>query len=199
MILQAGDENVADACPRCGGLLRVRLRELECPACGYFRPLKASPQADSGEIPPPARIAPKRAPASPSLVTYEREPPWQRSLPLERILLLVVLLLVQLVGNHLLRTDYLLHFNLELQLRQIVLGSVVITGIAALLLYADWRIYARWCLAIPLLLALLTAWGLFSAVGLQSTLLLCKYAIDLLLLIWFATVFARGIAVNERG
>jgi len=129
------------ACPQCGAAMTLRLAEYECPQCGYFISAKAL-SLGGPSSPPAAGSGVESLPARPGrrgLASYDDPTRTERRwLALKRGYLL--LLFIGLTGGTLLKAWLAPTFTLTLRFVWLVaLASLIPTGLAALLLFVDWR------------------------------------------------------------
>jgi len=144
-------ENQPD-CPQCGVQMALRLAEYECPQCGYFISEKALRRG--GASPAPAAGGAESLPPRPGrrgLVHCDDSGRAERRwLALKRGYLLV--LFVGLTGGTLLKAWLAPTFTVTLRFVWLVaLASLIPTGLAALVLFVDWRAFR---LAAPVAAAL---------------------------------------------
>jgi hypothetical protein len=130
------------ACPQCGAPLTRRLAEYECPQCGYFISEKALRRGGAGPAPEGRGVASLPArPGRRGLAQLDDPARGERRwLTLKRGYLLV--LFIGLVGGTLIKAWLVPTFTVTAHFVWLVaLASLIPTGLAALVLFIDWRAF----------------------------------------------------------
>jgi len=130
------------ACPRCGAPMTRRLAEYECPQCGYFISEKALLRGGAGQAIAGRGVASLPArPGRRGLALLDDPARGERRwLALKRAYLLV--LFAGLVGGTLIKAWLVPTFTITVRFVGLVaLAALIPTGLAALVLFIDWRAF----------------------------------------------------------
>lgn len=194
------DSMQQQSCPKCGTALVVRLDELECPACGYFRRKDAGSGTTSTASPVAQKIAAARRdqplvtpPSRTGLAGSGSHLHAERLVSWSRIIFLFAAF-AEVVAINLLAQ----HLSPDAEVTSafvcsIVFVALVLAGLAALTLYIDWRnfkVFIAVCTVLVMIVYLVEFVLLWSG---KQQLPLVRLIADLAVLSWFAFLNTRDI------
>jgi len=183
----------AKDCPKCSSTMAVRLGEYECTDCGYFEPIVGGAKPQRLPRLTADDIAADSRQARSSLVQPRAQNHSAKLLTAEKILFLTLSFIALAASNILMRAEYKQVFSLELPLRHIFIGAVVLVLAAAVLLFIDWRALKGFAIALIVILLGSYAFSLIASWEGKSQLILIKLAIDMVLICWLLALLIRDL------
>jgi hypothetical protein len=195
-------ETAARICPRCGGVMAVRLGEYECRGCGHFLPLSTPDPgpaaAGQGRAPGKRREVPAifdRPQPPPSRVNQAlKADPRPRRIAVEKTVFVSIATLVLVAGNCLALAPAGSGPAAYLRL---VIGALVFSALAAGMLYVNWEAFQQWAVVAVVVLLGIYAYSVYSGWADYSPVLRIKLCADGCLMLWLATLLWRSSHVVE--
>ena len=171
----------------------IRLVELVCQDCGYFMALDAPAAETHSAQGTRVAAAPVYNAGRRGIASYDNSHLRAGLLQLEKQVIVSFSFLSMALGNYLLNPLFQLESMEVYSFKQLFFAGLCLAGLAALALFIDWRGFKQLALGVVCLVVVINLWPLQQVAQLKTQLILYKFIVDELVLVWFTILLYREI------